>query len=236
MFFCCTFSLLLVAPFYHNICCKLFPFLPPRLSVYSQHSLSLLLTSCSLSQSLVSNLSSFNFLPTSNLSLPPLHHFIFVLVQLQKWDLAVTNLLAKPPRAPCGRASSQRTHVIDWTWGKLCQAGHHYWISWLIINSLLPHVLWGDTSVMWRIFMTHGALDCYAWCTLPVSSFSYMYSLTLPWLNVPDHKTFLCAICWNRIGCERKIGQCVFKCVLLWIWAFICPNIETQGVYLCLRL
>lgn len=109
------------------------------------------------------NLSIIYFLPTSHLSLSPpslLHHSIFVLVQLQKWDLAVTNLLAKPPRAPCGGASSQRTRVIDWTWGKLCQAGHHDWISCLIINSLLPQVLWGDTSVMRRIFMTHGALDC----------------------------------------------------------------------------
>lgn len=115
---------------------------------------------------------------SSFLSSQPLHHFIFaylspitpsspltssfhlVPVQLQKWDLAVTNLLAKPPRAPCGGASSQRTRVIDWTWGKLCQAGHHDWISCLIINSLLSQVLWGDTSVMWRIFMTHGALDC----------------------------------------------------------------------------
>lgn len=109
---------------------------------------------------------------------PSLHHFIFVLVQLQKWDLAVTNLLAKPPRAPRGCASSRRTCVIDWTWGKLCQAGHHYWISWLIINSPLPQVLRGDTSVMWRIFMTHGAPDCYAWCSLQDSFLFYVWALT----------------------------------------------------------
>lgn len=102
--------------------------------------------------------------PTSLLTLPHpslLHHSISVLAQLQKWELAVTNLLAEPPRAPCGGASSQRTHVIDWTEGKLCQAGHHDWISCLIINSLLPQVLLGDASVMWRIFMTHGALSYY---------------------------------------------------------------------------
>lgn len=119
---------------------------------------------------------------------PSLHHFIFVLVQLQKWDLAVTNLLAKPPRAPRGCASSRRTCVIDWTWGKLCQAGHHYWISWLIINSPLPQVLRGDTSVMWRIFMTHGALDCYAWCSLPDSFLCYVWAPSslakCPW---PQH-------------------------------------------------
>lgn len=142
----------------------LFPFLPPLLPLIT------LLTA--------KHIPSFSFLLFSPILLsqpfhhllfaylspitPPslLHHSIFVLVQLQKWDLAVTNLLAKPPRAPCGGASSQRTHVIDWTWGKLCQAGHHDWISCLIINSLLPQVLWGDTSVMWHIFMTHGALDC----------------------------------------------------------------------------
>lgn len=54
-----------------------------------------------------------------------------------------------------------------------------------------------------------------------IFTFSYAYSLTLfllPWLHTPDSKlanTFLCAVCWNRIGCERKIGQCVYEHVLL---------------------
>lgn len=75
---------------------------------------------------------------------------------------AVTNLLAEPPRAPCGGASSPRACVIDWTWGKRCQAGHHRWISRLIINSLLPGVPRGDTSVTRYVFMTHGTLDYYS--------------------------------------------------------------------------
>lgn len=164
MFFCCTFL-----PYVWSL------FLSPVICFLSSSSSPSRYPSLTHSQRIPSSSSlpslPFSYLnpsiiycsPTSHLSLPPpplLHHSIFVLVQLQKWDLAVTNLLAKPPRAPCGGASSQRTRVIDWTWGKLCQAGHHDWISCLIINSLLPQVLWGDTSVMWHIFMTHGALDC----------------------------------------------------------------------------
>lgn len=133
---------------------------------------------------------------------PSLHHFIFVLVQLQKWDLAVTNLLAQPPRAPRGRASSRRTCVMDWTWGKLCQAGHHYWISWLIINSPLPQVLRGDTSVMWHIFMTHGGPRCSAGCSLPDSFLFYVWlpsSLAkCPW---PQH---ICHVRCARAGLDVR--------------------------------
>ncbi len=108
-------------------CLKLFF---PFLSAHSQH----VPPSALLSSLPISCLNPFHHLLSAYLSpiTPPslLHHSIFVLVQLQKWDLAVTNLLAKPPRAPCGGASSQRTR--DWlNLGKTLSG----WPSWL---DLLP--------------------------------------------------------------------------------------------------
>lgn len=227
-FFCCLFFRLLFLHFIITpVACDLFLFLPLPFfsSNYYQPYCShipfgppLFLYHC-----LILTLSIIHFLLSSHPSLSPptlLHHSIFVLVQLQKWDSAVTNLLAKPPRAPCGGASSQRTRVIDWTWGKLCQAGHHDWISCLIINSLLPWVLLGDAGVMWRISMTHGALNYYGWSTLPGSTFSYTYRLTvflLPWFHVPDPKPantfFMRSVCVFRQGWmwEKKL-DCVCVC------------------------
>lgn len=129
----------------------------------------------------------------SPITLPSkLHHSIFVLAQLQKRDLAVTNLLAKPPRAPCGGASSQRTHVIDWSWGKLCQAGYHDWISSLIINSLLPGTMgrhechmvhFQDTCclgiLLWLIGISR-------WCFLLHIQYMSLY------VCVIDHKLSMC--------------------------------------------
>ena len=180
------------------------------------------------------------FLPSSHLSVPPpslLNHSIFVLVQLQKWDLAVTNLLAKPPRAPCGGASSQRTRVIDWTWGKRCQAGHHDWISCLIINSLLPQVLWGDTGDMWWIFMTHGALDYYSWSSLPHFYFllcKQSHSLSTSWVPClwPLTGQHICVRPIKSWMWKKNWVMCVCEYVLLWIWTLLCPNMETQDMYL----
>lgn len=192
--FLCFISSSLISPFHHycqQSLCSLSP------SPFASHYLSL----CSLSSNPSIFILSLHPIPLSNLfhhslfafhspiSSPCLlHHSIFVLVQLQKWDLAVTNLLAKPPRAPCGGASSRRTRVIDWTWGKLCQAGHHDWISSLIINSLLPQVLQRDTSVMQRVFHD-------TWCPgllglIHISRLHFYYANSLflffPLFHVPD--------------------------------------------------
>lgn len=163
----------------------LFPFHPPLITLLCAHSHYLPFFSPAFSPNLLFQHLHLSLSAYLSPITAPLPHSIFVLVQLQKWVLAVTNLLAKPPRAPCGGASSQRTHVIDWTWGKLCQAGHHDWISCLIINSLLPQVLWGDTSVTWHIFMTHDALDFYGdpHCQILLS---LAHTVSLLWLDMPD--------------------------------------------------
>ena len=124
MFFCFVFSSLLISLCHHYFCHQRFDsFLLPFCTFFCSFF-------CSLSEypilfftftSPILSTQPFHHLRFTYLSpikLPPpslLHHSIFVLVLLQKWDSAVTNLLAKPPRAPCGGASSQRTHVIDWT-------------------------------------------------------------------------------------------------------------------------
>lgn len=116
------------------IAIDLFPFLPPLIALpcsFSAHpffffspAISPILSSQPFHHLLFAYLSPITLHPSL------LHHSIFVLVQLQKWDLAVTNLLAKPPRAPCGGASSQRTR--DWlNLGKTLSG----WPSWL---DLLP--------------------------------------------------------------------------------------------------
>lgn len=63
-----------------------------------------------------------------------------------------------------------RTRVIDWTQGKLCQAGHQDQISCLIINSLLQ-VLQRGTSVMCCTSKTHSIPSLRS--PHPISDFSF---------------------------------------------------------------
>ncbi len=164
IFFLYTFSFLLIPTVNHYFCCKWFVAFCS--STYCPSFCSLSAHPFFFFPAFPPNILSqpFHHLLSENLSpiTPPslLHHSIFVLVQLQKWDLAVTNLLAKPPRAPCGGTSSERTR--DWLNLGKTLSGWPSWLDLLPDNKFPPY---SSTVGRYTCHVVHfhdtWCLDCY---------------------------------------------------------------------------
>lgn len=223
--FCFLLQYFPALPFLHYFGCQWFGFL--SFSSFTTHFLFSARLACLLF-SIVSP-QPFDHLLFAYLSptAPPpslLHHSISVLAQLQKWELAVTNLLAKPPRAPCGGASSQRTR--DWlNLGKTLSG----WPSWL---DLLPDNKFPPPSSTMGRQVSCGA---FSWhmvpCTITVdphcqTALSYTYVTLFSHCSMSRtvvDTLLMCSLCLRRTDRKEKGGNIH---VGVSVWAIVNKDIS----------